>query len=57
MCESKEKHRDFIFSHETYTREINLIFLEKDIAIEFILTDLSRVCPVIFLFKEKEFSN
>ena len=35
MCESKEKHRDFIFNHETYTREINLIFLEKDIAIEF----------------------
>ena len=57
MYESKEKYRDFFFNRETYTKEINLRFLEKDIVIEFIIIDLSRVCPVIFLFKKKEFSS
>ena len=57
VCESKEKHRDFFFNCETYTREINLRFLKKDIVIEFIIIYLSRVCPVIFLFKVKEFSS
>ena len=52
-----KKNRDFFFNCETYTKEINLRFLEKDIVIEFIIIDLSRVCPVIFLFKKKEFSS
>lgn len=53
MCECTEK--SFFFDYETYTRKINLEFLEKDIVIDFIIVDLFKVCLMAFLLKEKMF--
>ena len=54
-CVRAKKNIEIFCLIVRHTREINLRFLEKDIVIKFIIIDLSRVFPVIFLFKEKEF--
>ena len=52
MCECTEK--SFFFDYETYTRKINLEFLEKDIVIDFIIVDLFKVCLMVFSLKREK---
>ena len=52
MCECTEK--SFFFDYETYTRKINLEFLEKDIVIDFIIVDLFKVCLMVLSLKREK---
>ena len=48
VCENKENKRSFFFNRETYI---------KIIVIDLIIMKLFRDCPMIFLFKKKDFST
>ena len=54
VCESKENQRNF-FSRETYLREINLGFLEKNTVIDLMLLKLLGVCHVVSPSRRKGF--
>ena len=50
-----KKIKEFFFSRETYIREINLGFLEKNIVIDLMLLKLLGVCHVVSPSRRKGF--